>query len=98
MQLDKKTLEITKDVLNNKTKRNKLLHDFGFEVEQYTDEEMAYIMYAIVEQNGLINQVKAAQALGIVNKLVDYVVNVDKSIDLGVYTMETLIDFGVVKN
>lgn len=98
MQLDKKTLEMTKQILNNKTKRNKLLHDFGFEVKEYTDEEMAYIMYAIVEQGGLKNQIKAAQALGIVNKLVDYVVNVDKSIDLGVYTMETLIDFGVVKN
>ena len=30
MQLDKKTLEMTKQILNNKTKRNKLLHDFGF--------------------------------------------------------------------
>ena len=38
MQLDKKTLEITKDVLNNKTKRNKLLHDFGFEVKEYTEK------------------------------------------------------------
>ena len=85
-------------MIGDEKKRNKLLHDFGFEVKEYTDEEMAYIMYAIVEQGGLRNQVKAAQALGIVNKLVDYVVNVDKSIDLGVYTMETLIDFGVVKN
>lgn len=57
MQLDKKTLEMTKQILNNQTKRNKLLHDFGFKVKEYTDEEMAYIMYAIVEQDGLINQV-----------------------------------------
>lgn len=46
---DEQVDKMMQNVLNNEKLKNKMLKDFGFDVREYTDEEMGYILY-IVDQ------------------------------------------------
>lgn len=88
---------MVENVINNKILRDKCLKDFGYEVKNYSDDDLAYIMYAITEQGGLKDQVKASKALAIVDQLVKFACSNTDSTIMGNYTIDTLKYFGVIK-
>lgn len=93
---DKQKDKMVMDVLNNEQLKNKMLNDFGFDVREYSDEEMGYILWAITERGGLKDKVKAAKALYIVDQIAKFACMHDKYQDVGGFTMDLLRDCGVL--
>lgn len=93
---DKQVNKLVMDVLNNEQLKNKMLNDFGFDVREYSDEEMGYILCAITEQGGLKDKVKVAKALYIVDQIAKFACIHDKYQDVGGFTMDLLRDCGVL--
>lgn len=94
--MEKRDLIVEK-VMNNKRLRDKCLKDFGYEVKNYSDDDLAYIMYAITEQGGLKDQVKASKALAVVDQLAKFACSNTDSTIMGNYTIDTLKYFEVIK-
>ena len=49
---DEQVDKMMENILNNEQLKNKMLKDFGFDVKDYSDEDMGYILCAITEQGG----------------------------------------------
>ena len=93
---DEQVDKMMENILNNKQLKNKMLKDFGFDVKDYSDEDMGYILCAITEQGGLKDKVKVAKALYIVDQIAKFACMHDKYQDVGGFTMDLLRDCGVL--
>ena len=93
---DEQVDKMMENILNNEQLKNKMLKDFGFDVKDYSDEDMGYILCAITEQGGLKDKVKAAKALYIVDQIAKFACMHDKYQDVGGFTMDLVRDCGVL--
>lgn len=93
---DEQVDEMVKNILADKKLTEKMLRDFGFEVKEYDDEDLAYIVYSITELGGLTDKVKAAKAMYIVDQIAKFAINHDMYQDVGGFTMDILRDCKVI--
>lgn len=93
---DEQVGKMMENILNNEKLKNKMLEDFGFDVKEYSDEDLGYILCAITEQGGLKDKVKAAKVLYIVDQIAKFACMHDKYQDVGGFTMDLLRDCGVL--
>ena len=74
-----------------------LLKDFGYEVKDYAPEDLAYIVFAITQQGGLKDQVKASKAIYMVDQIAKFSTQNNKYEDVGRFAMDILKECGVIK-
>ena len=55
--------EMMKNVMKNENLKRKMLKDFGFNESGYSDEDMKYICYTIMYQNGIKDKARVAKAM-----------------------------------
>ena len=91
-QIDK----MVKRVLSDEKMTKKMLRDFGYEVKDYNPEDLAYIVYAITQQGGLKDQVKASKAVYMVDQIPKFSTQRNKYEDVGRFTMDILKECGVI--
>lgn len=91
-QIDK----MVKRVLSDEKMTKKMLRDFGYEVKDYNPEDLAYIVYAITQQGGLKDQVKASKAVYMVDQIAKFSTQRNKYEDVGRFTMDILKECGVI--
>lgn len=88
--------EMMSKVLSNEGMKKKMLKDFGYEDRAYTDQEMKYITYAIINFGGMEDKVKASKALYLVTEIAKFAEKNNYYEELGRFTLEILKEHGVM--
>lgn len=89
--------EMMKDVLSNEKMREKMLLDFGYDNKRYSDEEIAYITYVIMQLGGLTDKVKSSKALYLITEIANKIIGTNDYEEVGEFVVNLLAEHKVVK-
>lgn len=87
---------MAKRVLSDERMTKKMLKDFGYEVKDYNPEDLAYIVYVIIQQGGLKDQVKVSKVVYMVDQIAKFSTHHNKYEDVGRFAMNILQECGVI--
>lgn len=84
-------------VFEDKIFREKMLRDFGYEVKDYSDDDLLHIIYVITELGGIKDQVKSSKALYMIHQIAKFVTMNNSFEAVGNFTVDLLRDEGVIR-
>ena len=88
--------EMMKNVMKNENLRRKMLKDFGFTEENYTDEDMKYICYTIMYQNGIKDTARVAKTMYLTVELAKASIQAKSFEELGIASRKLLEECKII--